>query len=550
MNILGLHYGHDGSCCVVKDGRLLVALSSERITRAKKSGGVPNEVIDYVLGSVNMTTDDIDAIALTDWYSPWSHGSIDVFAAQGGITDQWGEPAPYAARLHDTWDRLWDDEIYHVTVNLRGRMVPGFNIGHQKAHCASAFYTSPFKESWCMSMDSSGAKPKNNFMIARGTNRKLDWLDTPLCMIGVAYGHAVDNLQLGAQIFKAGSLMALAGYGTVYPWVIEEIEEIKQQPFFPQEGDYHKWLKEFWWRLSGGKTFTKEESDKEQARDIAASIQYVFEQVILHALTMIPEDGCNNLCLAGGSFLNCNVNSLIRTQSRFENVHLFPACSDDGCAVGAALYVAHHLKGEKRKTYTNKALAYLGPKRVCDDIITNVGPRRPNYKKVAQAIADGAVVAWFQGRSEYGPRALGNRSILADPRCYANRERINHQIKRREWFRPLSPSVLAEHSREWFAFPYESPFMLFTAVTGAHEEIPAVVHIDGTSRMQTVRREDNPHYYDLISAFYYLTGVPMLLNTSLNVDGQPILETHEDALAFWETARVDMLVLDGRIYER
>jgi carbamoyltransferase len=542
--ILGLHTGHDGSVCVVKDGRLVVALSSERITRQKKSGGVPNAVLDAVLDAGEVRLADIDAIAMTDWYRPWAAQDLDIecFAEDEIPTDVNGQPHRKGDSVHDTWDRIWDDEVYRLVACLRNRSIPVYNIGHHKAHCASAFYTSPFKDAWCMSMDSSGAKPKNNFMVARGSGKRLDWLDTELCMIGVAYGHVCDQLAIGSQMYKAGSLMALAGYGTVLPWVRERINCLRAAPFFSQTGDYHKWLKELWRDLSGGKTFTKETSDSQEARDIAASIQFLFEEAVLEAVRRIPDDGCTRICLAGGSFLNCNVNSRIREESRFERVHLFPGCGDDGCAIGAALYTAHAVFGEKQSTYNPSQIAYLGPVRGDSKV--------PDYKRVARAIADGKVVAWFDGRSEYGPRALGHRSMLADPRTIESRYRINDIIKKREWYRPLSPSVLAEKSAEWFDFDGESPFMLFTARCKRPEEIPAVVHVDGTARMQTVRRADNPHFYALIREFEKLTGVPMLLNTSLNVDGQPILETRADAVEFWERGVVDMMVVNSEIWER
>ncbi len=542
MIILGLHMGHDGSACVVKNGRLVTALSSERITRQKKSGGVPSEVIDIVLNDAGLTVGDIDAIALTDWYMPWSYNTIEVFATDSIPTNVRGGSHKAGDSIFDTWDRIWDDEVYRVDVCLRGRMIPGYNIGHQKAHCASAFYTSPFKSAWCVSMDSSGAKPKNNFMVARGDGRSLEWADTELCMVGVAYGHTCEQLGIGSQMYKAGSMMALAGYGTVLPHMRNRIGYHVGKSFCRQDGEYHTWFRGLWDEMADGKTFTQETSDSQAARDIASTMQHIFEECILEAVRRVPQDGNGNLCLSGGSFLNCNANRVVATKSRFKNVHLFPGCTDDGCAVGAALYTAHSIMDEKRARYKPKDICYLGPKYA--------ESQEPEYQRIAGAIAAGQIVAWFQGRSEYGPRALGNRSILADPRNPDSRERINHQLKKREWYRPLSPSVLAEKSREWFDFNADSPFMLFTANCPRAAEIPAACHTDGTARMQTVKENDNPYYYRLIKAFDEITGVPMVLNTSLNVDGQPILEIEADAWDFWNKVPVDMLVLNGQIYTR
>lgn len=523
--ILGLHFGHDGSCCIVKDGKLLAACASERFTRQKKSAGVDDRALDAVLATAGVKLKDVDAVALTDWYEPWAHGLYEVRDNHG-------------ARLDCTWDRIWDDEVQEHVIKFRDRGFPAYNVGHQKAHCAAAFYTSPYEEAWCMSMDSSGAKPKNNFMLARGNGNRLDWLDTPCCMVGVMYGHVCDNLAIGGQLFKAGSLMALAAYGEPLPWMVDEIEMQRGRAFYGQTDDYHQWKNDLWYRLSEGRAFTHAESDGPTAQAIAASIQLLFEETVLEAVKLCPDDGCDNLCLAGGSFLNCNANSALAFGSRFQNLHLFPGCGDDGCQIGGALYLAHHIMGEPRHLYTKREIAYLGPAR--EEIA-------PDYERVADAIADGKVVAWFQGRSEYGPRALGNRSILADPRSPTMRDRINHQVKNREWYRPLSPSVLAHKSEEWFDFPGQSPYMLFTANCPRAEEIPAVVHVDGSARMQTVTEAMNPHYYRVIQAFEAKTDVPMVLNTSLNVDGEPILETAEDAMRFWERGVVDMMLLDGEV---
>jgi len=242
--------------------------------------------------------------------------------------------------------------------------------------------------------------------------------------------------------------------------------------------------------------------------------------------------------------LNCNANSSVLRKGQFDNVHLFPACGDDGCCIGTALFVAHHILEEERSEYTDADICYLGPDRPAIE---------PDYLYIADSIANGEVVAWFNGRSEFGPRALGNRSILADPRKYEIRERINFEIKHREWYRPLSPVILEEYAEEWFDFPTKSPFMLFTMPIKnlvLRDQIPAVSHIDNSSRIQTVNESSNPHYYRLIKEFYNLTGVPVLVNTSLNGNGEPIVETEDHARDFFNQRSVDMLVLNGNIFER
>jgi carbamoyltransferase len=239
--------------------------------------------------------------------------------------------------------------------------------------------------------------------------------------------------------------------------------------------------------------------------------------------------------------LNCTTNSLVLRESKFENVHLFPGCGDDGCAVGSALYVAHNILNEPRYKYSDGEVCFLGPGRETET---------PDYDYLARKISEGQIVAWCNGRGEFGPRALGNRSMLADPRDYQSREKINFEIKDREWYRPLAPMVLEEHAKDWFDFPVKSPFMLFTAPIKRPEEIPAAGHIDNTARHQTVNEQDNPHCYNLIKAFYELTGVPVLMNTSLNESGEPLLETDEHAIEFFNRGLMDILVLNGKIIEK
>jgi carbamoyltransferase len=275
---------------------------------------------------------------------------------------------------------------------------------------------------------------------------------------------------------------------------------------------------------------------------VAATLQYLFEESILFALSQVKCGEIKNLCLTGGSMLNCNVNSRVLRESQFKRVHLFPGCGDDGSAAGAALWVNHHHLDRPRNSYSNAESSYLGRDYPQEET--------PDYEYIAKKISQGKIVAWFDGKSEIGPRALGHRSILADPRDGHNRDRLNFMLKNREWFRPYAPSVLKEHSNDWFDFDVESPFMLYTAQVKRPKDIPAVTHVDNSSRMQTVDAINNPNYYHLIKAFYEITGVPLLLNTSLNGKDEPIVESEQDAINFFEKVPVDMLVLSGEIIER
>jgi len=509
--VLGTSYGHNGSACIVKDGKLLVALSSERLARHKACHGVTEELLDYLLSSVNMKPGDIDCIALGDWHSDFAFHDIAV--KRDGV-----EMNPNCL-----WNTVYDNETVNLEVDFRGKTYPAYHIGHQKSHAAAAFYTSPFDEAYCFSMDACGAKHKNNSLVSYGYGNKFWSLYCPWLHVGVAYGFFTEFLGIGAQIFKAGATMALAGYGEVLPQVRDNLASYVDGCFLPEDKDYYQWYLGLWRELSGSdEHFKPEDSDSEQARDIAATIQCIFSNAVLQCVNDIDSGETKNLCLSGGSMLNCTANSFILRNGKFENVYLFPGCGDEGLNIGTALYVAHHILGEPRSKYTDGEVCFLGP--------DNRPTVEPDYTYIAQEIANGKIVAWCNGRAEYGPRALENRSLLGDPRNYENRDKINFKIKHREWYRPLAPVVLEEFASEWFDFPTKSPFMLFTMPIKDPDKIPAVNHIDNTARIQTINEESNPSYYRLIKEFHSITGVPILINTSLNVNGEPMVESNEDAL--------------------
>jgi len=532
--ILGLHYGHHGTACIVKDGKLICAVSHEKL-RQTRSGlhlgkfchGVSDDLLDYVFDSISIDASDIDYIALSDWTDQFAFHPIKV---------------RYEGKEEGhLWNRIYGNKCLDLEIDFRGRTIPGFHIGHQLSHAAAAFYTSPFDEAHCFTMDASGARNENNSLIAYGKYKELVALECPGLMVGLVYSFFTEWLGIGHQLFKAGALMALAGYGKVIQRVQDNLDSYVNECFFPDGKDYHPWLKALWKDLSDASPhFEHKDSDSEKAQNIAATLQYIFENAILKCINDIDSNGVKNLCLSGGSMLNCNANSLVLRQGQFENIHLFPGCGDDGCAIGASLYVAHHILGRKRRKYKDSEICYLGPNR---------RTVKPDYSYLAQALAQGKIIAWCNGRSEFGPRALGNRSILADPRDYKNRERINFEIKHREWYRPLAPVVLEEHAQEWFDFPVKSPFMLFTMPIRNPDLIPAVSHVDNSARIQTVSEKDNPHYYRLIKEFHSLTGVPVLINTSLNGNSESIVETDEQAFDLYAKVGVDILVLNGKIYE-
>jgi len=466
-NILGVQFGHDGSVCLLKNGKLEFAIATERITGVKKQQGFTDEVINYALDSCGLTVDDIDCIATNDFKQEFFGNEY-----------------------------LLDNFI------IQGREIKCYIISHHLAHCASAYYTSSFNEAHCFSMDCSMGKLEANSLVAYGKGNKLFAKYCPGEMVGVLYGEVTEKLGLGPALHKAGTTMGLSSYGT------------------PFDFDYQSYT-----------------DDIKHKMNVAASVQNLFENKVLSVLNDIDQNS-DNLCLSGGSFLNCNANSEVVRKSKFKQFHHFPACGDDGTAVGSALYVAHHILGDARYDYESQDICYTG---------RDYPSQTPDYNYIARQIADGKIIGWFQGKSEFGPRALGNRSILADPRNFHNRDIINHVVKNREWFRPFAPVVLEECYQDWFDFPIPSPYMLYTAQVKQPEKVPSITHIDGSARFQTVTEKSNKHYYNIIKAFGELTGVPVLLNTSLNGNGQPILETEEDAREFYKNSKLNMMIINGDI---
>jgi carbamoyltransferase len=539
--VLGLNLGHDGAAAVIKNGRLVSAISRERLSRKKKDIGVGKAEIDYVLDIAGCKLSDVNAIAFTTYnYAPDNY--VKIFAETGEEVQQ----------------NLWDHPPRTMAVDFRivigsARPRAAVYVQHHLTHCASAFYTSNFERAACFSMDASGPRPEACSLFAYGMGTELHPLYCPGLMIGNTYSLFTEKLGLGDGLFKSGTTMGLAAYGKPLPIAVENCVRYGQG-FYERrfQPDDDRFIRLMWSELSGlppAVGLSRQETDSQRAMDIAASLQYVFEETIIKAANELHQKTASyakgSLCLSGGSFYNCNANSAILKRTPFERVSLFPACGDDGTAVGAGLFVAHTMMDEKRVHYEPEEIVYLGRRYE-----TPAVGKTLDLNAVASGLAGGKVVGWYQGRSEFGPRALGNRSILADPRDPKMRDRINNEIKKREWFRPFAPIVLAERASEWFDFDRPSPFMLFTARVLDPELIPAVTHVDGSSRLQTVTAASNPGIHDLITRFEKLTGVPMLLNTSLNVGGEPLVETPEDALRFWQTTPVDMMVIGDRMLVR
>ena len=524
-----MNFSHDGAVSIVKDGRLIAAIGTERITRVKKDFGVTNEAVQYVLDEAGVSLEDVDCIALADYLKKHDKGVLDLF-------DPAGNP------ILKTDYTIYHNDVRIVDGDFLGRRLPVYVLPHHLAHASAAYYTSNYDEAVCLSVDSSFGNLEDNSMIAVGQGNKLVAESCPRLISGIGYAIITELLGFKPAFAKAGTTMGLSCYGKSI--LKEELTRYIDEMFFKFKEDaeleYRIYWSDFWTKFSN--KHPHELSFRESA-DLAATIQELLQESILRLVRNIPNSYTSkNLCLSGGSFLNCMTNTAIKRTELFDSIHHFPACGDDGNAVGSALYVAHHVFDEPRHHYKPQDIAYLGRKQEYIE---------PDYNEVANMIADGKIVAWFMGSSEYGPRALGNRSILADPRSYHNREHINFAVKNREWFRPLAPAVLEEHVSDWFDVDGPSPFMLYTSQVLQPEKIPAVTHVDGSARHQTVTEVSNLPFYRLIKKFYEITGIPVIMNTSLNGNAQPILETEDQALEFFHINKnIDAIVINGILYKR
>jgi carbamoyltransferase len=557
VNILGLHFGHDGSACIVKDGRLVSAISTERLNGIKKFYGVIPQTIEYVLNKAGMGYEDIDVITLADFLAPNTHGTLRLF-------DKTGKELNLCSQV------VFGNEMLELDGELNGFKIPVIVLPHHTCHAASTFYTSNLDESVVLTMDGCGGDQRSSSWIALGKGNKLNHVDYPAMHVGELYGDFTSLLGLGPSVYKAGSTMGLASYGKPVKHVIEHEENFMDRL---SGGKYNIFdapdiFSETWKDTDEKVNFIDFEKTSDaimysgadsisfdaggvlpwqtvSGMNSAASVQYLFEKQVLHVIkNKIKEfdetKNVRSICLAGGSFLNCNSNSAVKETGYFDNVHLFPASGDDGICVGSALYYAHHVLDYPRETYSFSDLAYMGSE--------SVELKEEEYVYLANEIANGKIIAWVSGESEYGPRALGHRSILADPRDFHKREILNFVVKNREWFRPFAPVVLEEEAYKWFEPGDPSKYMLFTQKVLQPEKIPAVTHVDGTARIQTINEEDNTPYYKLIKEFFKLTGVPALINTSFNANGKPIVHSRQQALnAFYSNGAIDILVINGEV---
>ena len=576
MFTLGINAAyHDCSAALVRDGVVLAAAEEERFTRIKHgkrpvpftTWQLPYYAIDYCLSAADIRLRDVDHIVYS--YDPAllapgrPHAadiSLPLEPSRAGALEEGESPWDplFLSYLVNAPRQLLDGAPHHLKSprfddltldHIRERWV---YLDHHLSHEASAFLAAPCAESAVLTMDGRGERTTTSYgNFAGGEYARLKQIDLPHSL-GLLYEEVTRYLGFlhSSDEYK---VMALASYGK--PAFRNEFRDILR---LEEDGGYSlhpaRLAERFGPARRRGAPF------EDRHKNIASSLQYVLEETALHMVQWLHQaTGASNLSMAGGVALNCVMNARIARDGPFDSVWVQPAAGDAGTALGAALYVDYHRRGGKREWAMEDA--YLGPSYPDDEIERFLYGSRQDFRRLddvageaAALLAQDKILGWFQGRMEFGPRALGARSILASPLDSAMQARLNG-LKDREDFRPVAPVVMEERAAEWFdgrGGTICAPFMLFVYDVLAHraQQIPAVRHIDGTARVQTVRRDQNPRYYDLLAAFERLTGVPVLVNTSFNTRGEPVVCTPRDAVECFWTSPLDALVIGPYLIEK
>jgi carbamoyltransferase len=581
MNILGINAYHgNASAAIVCDGKLVAAVEEERFNRVKYAAGFPSQAIRYCLQEANLKLDEIDHVAVPR--NPYARLGTKLFYALR-------MPAFARTRLkvlakftgiREALAQAFDTNPAKITAEFH-------RIEHHQAHLASAFFVSPFERAALLSADGLGDFAST--MWGAGAGNRMDIHGAIAFPHSLGMYYTAVTQYLGFPKFgDEYKVMGLAAYGQ--PEHLDVFRDIVRFNANGSANGFRLGLDYFTHQRSGpemswaeadktpvlGPLFAPEMSRRlgparapeqpleSRHKNLAASLQARLEEVYLGMLKKLAQrTGLKSVCLAGGVAFNCVANGRIFDTTPFEQVYVQPAAGDAGLAIGAAFHVWHQKLGKPRAFIMDHA--YWGPGFSAGQVRTAVeasGLARNGYeitelrgddlvRRAAALVADGRILGWFQGRAEWGPRALGNRSIVADPRRPDMKEILNRRIKHREIFRPFAPSILAEAAGEWFEKSHPSPFMnlAYAVRREKRAQIPAPTHVDGTGRLQTVTREANPRYHALISAFRDLTGVPVVLNTSFN-DNEPIVCRPEEAIDCFLRTQMDALVLGDFLIQK
>ena len=575
MIILGINAYHaDSSAAIFVDGKLVAAIEEERFKRVKHWAGFPQLAIEFCLKEANIGYEQVDHFAIGRdpkakffkkllYLASHPGGSLSVIRDRFNNSRKVSSLDKELARISGLEASLFKNKVWQVE--------------HHRSHLASAFYASPFNEAALLSIDGSGDFTTTMIGIGHGNEIKvLDSVDFPHS-IGIFYT-AFTQLLGFPHYGDEYKVMGMAPYGEAkYVEELMDVVHLTSNGLFKLNLDYFrkgtqgvisygddnvpmvstmfsdKMAKHF------GPARKKDEPLSQHHKDLAASVQRTTEKVIFHLLENLHKrTGLDNVCIAGGVAQNSVANGKIISNTSFKNVYIPSAGHDAGISLGAALYVQHQELKQPRQPAIRTA--YTGSSFSNSEIRTSLGQKGISFseyedgqlfEKITECLVNGGVVGWFNGKAEFGPRALGGRSILADPRRNDAKEILNSKIKRRESFRPFAPSILKEYVSEYFELTDEVPFMekVFLIKKEKRASIPAVTHVDGTGRLQTVDKEISPRYYALIDKFREKTGVPILLNTSFN-ENEPIVNSPSEALDCYLRTNMDMLVLENIVVQR
>ena len=592
MIILGISaYYHDSAVCILKDGEILYSLHEERITRIKHDKNFPKESLKVGLKKLNLDLNDIDHIVFFD----------KPFLKFERLLETYVNYSPFAGyqsfkKSIPIWikDKLFQKDLIIQELKIIFNETKKDHIDkkllfseHHLSHASSAFFPSKFEESAIITMDGVGEWATTTFGI--GKKNKIEILNE------IRYPHSLGLLYsaftyfLGFEVNSGEyKLMGLAPFGEpkYFDLIIKNLVDVKDDGSFI--------LNQKFFNYSVGLTMTNSNFSKlfkisrrdpqneinKTHMDIAASIQKVLEYIILKICRHVKKvTNMKNLCLSGGVALNCVANYKIGLEKIFEKIWVQPASGDAGSSIGAAMYLYYHILDKQRIVESNDKMkgCYLGNEYSHEEILKALKKFDLNFsessdneisKFISKEISDGKIIGWFQGKSEFGPRALGSRSILADPRPIDMQKKLNLKIKFRESFRPFAPSILSDYQDDWFESFNQNPYMSFVSKTKDFEleekykfngfeslnyiksKIKAVTHLDGTARVQTVFKNLNTKFYNLIENFFKITGVPILINTSFNVRGEPIVETPDDAIKCFLGTEIDYLIIENFVISK
>ncbi|MEY4311266.1 MAG: Decarbamoylnovobiocin carbamoyltransferase [Actinomycetota bacterium] len=594
MRILGISaYYHDSAASLIVNGKIVAAAQEERFTRKKHDSGFPTNAINFCLKEAGISGSEVDQVVFYEKPLPKFERLLETYFAY----------APHGFKSFSMAMPVWLSEKLFQKRNLVRELKETVDSSvswvekmafseHHLSHAASAFYPSPFETAAVLTMDGVGEWPTTSLAVGNGNQLEI--------LKEIHFPHSLGLLYSAFTYFtgfKVNSgeykVMGLAPYGKpIYTkTILDNLVDLKDDGSFHLNMDYFDYpaglrmTNKKFAELFGGKVRKSESELTQKEMDLAASIQEVTEEVVLRlGKSIASETGQKNLCLAGGVALNCVANGKLLRAGYFENIWIQPAAGDAGGALGAALAAHHLMNGAPRtvnKSGDDMRGSYLGTHYNQSEIESRLTAAGAVFETVsdeqvieqtATALAEGQAVGWHQGRMEFGPRALGGRSILADPRNADTQKTLNLKVKFRESFRPFAPSILREHVSQWFDLNTDSPYMLLVADVAKNRqipmtteqqslfgieklniprsEIPAVTHVDYSARIQTVHQDTNPRYHALIQRFFEKTGCPVIVNTSFNVRGEPIVESPEDAFRCFMGSDLDFLAVGNAILRK